>query len=256
MTKQEREELFIRLVLWSNEREVYRKYGHLSADEMPAEVGQWTNELLCRSFVRLTDAGMLDEDLPMPYEHLKDGVDVVSDLLRYEWQDGWSFPKYHFDFAVLRGGRVVCYDAVPWWEAVERLYEDKRLGGWPMDDEPMAVRFCVSDEWHEVHTRRELPSLLDAFKAEVARCFADFGEGTEDEEWTAREFPHLKFPMFMQVFFDAPILGGVKVSIRSGEGSDGSGADWYLMECLPLTDARKGVMASGADRDIRSLIRR
>jgi len=259
--KQEREEVFLVCVLFPKERELYRKYGHLRADEMPTDSGiPNLRARMCDILHRLACAGMFDDDLPMPYENRS----AEENLFRGSYCNGEDDPfiSTFAEFAVMRGGRLACFDALNWMDGVEYILhengieENELLPAWPMDDEPMAVRFCVSDEWCEVHTRRELPSVLDAFKAEVAKYLSVLCEGSEDEKWTSENLPALKFPMSMHVVFEIPCRGGIKVSVCGDEENGCKEHDWIWMECLPLTDARKGVMVSGADRDIRSLIRR
>lgn len=245
--KQERETAFLAMVLIPEERELYYKFGHLRENELPTDTDiPHLYERMCGIWDKLAVAGMYDESFSFPRE--------TRSLDEYFWRR--SYPRKVFapfvstfvEFAVLRGGHKVCFDAIPWWKAVEFIFKENGLGAWPMNDEPMTIHIGLEAEWCEIHARHEIPAILDAFKNGISQFF-------ELLCYRSEEHSEFEFPLFEQVRFEIPCRGGLKVFIQAQEEVNGQRGDAIYLEAWPLTDAEKGLLASEEYRDIRVLRR-
>lgn len=249
LTPEEREEAFITLGLSMEDAELYRRYSYKQPEELDkAGIPDLQNKMW-KMTSRLVLAGLLDKDCHEPFEKTPPRAYFSERTVDGGPDCGFKYGFTFSEFLILRGGRTVCFDTVSWHEAFKYLLRYNDLEPWKMDDEPMVVRFAVNECWYEVHPRREIPALLDAFKDHLRRYFIEVvALGSEEDP------PLCPFTLPMRQFIDfkIPCNGGIKVALPRENNHDGFD-EWLGFEALPLTRADKGILAAECDRDIRSV---
>ena len=246
LTEQEREEAFITLALSPKDAELYRHYCTTPHDELDKVGIPDLRRKMWEMTSRLVFAGQLDKECRVPFEKTPPDDYFSHRIVDGGVECGFKYGYVFSEFLVLRGGRMVCYDTVSWHEAVKFVLKYNDLEPWKMDDEPMIVRLTAEERWYEVHPRREIPDLLDAFKDHIRSYFKDVVALGSDE---APEECTFKFPMYQTVDFKIPCAGGLKVTLPTEDGK----GEWLGFKALPLTCADKGILAAVGERDIRSV---
>lgn len=249
LTKQERDEAFITLVLTREDAELYRRYGATTREEMDRSGIPDLSLKIESMFSKLILAGLLDKDCHAPYEKTSPDEYFFRRTVDGGPDCGFKYGFTFSEFLILRGGRTVCYDTISWHEAVKYILRYNDLEPWKMDDEPMVVRFAAEEWWYEVHPRREIPALLDAFKDYLQHFFTDVIALGSEEEPPRCPFT---FPMRQFIDFKIPCEGGLKIALPRDDKHDGL-QEWLGFEALPLTCADKGILAAVGERDIRSV---
>ena len=246
LTPEEREDAFITLALPAEDAKLYRRYCAMQPEELDKLGIPDLRQKMWKMTSRLVFAGMLDKDCHEPYEKMPPSDYFFQRIVDGGPECGFKYGYAFSEFLILRGGRTVSYDTISWHEAFKYVLKYNELEPWKMDDEPMIVRFTEVDRWYEVHPRREIPALLDAFKSHLRDFFKDvIALGSED----GSEGCPFELPMRLFVDFKIPCAGGLKVSIPTDDGK----SEWLGFKALPLTCAEKGILARPDDRDIRSV---
>ena len=246
LTEQEREEAFITLALSQKDAELYRRYCKMSPEELDKAEIPDLRDKMWKIVSRLVFAGQLDKECRVPFEKMPPSDYFSQRIVDGGPECGFRYGHVFSEFLVLRGGRTVCYDTISWHEAFKYVLKYNDLEPWKMDDEPMIVRFTETERWYEVHPRREIPALLDAFKDQLRRYFKEVvALGSEEDP----EKCPFKFPMYQAIDFKIPCAGGLKVSLPTEDGK----SEWLGFKALPLTCADKGFLAAAGERDIRDV---
>lgn len=246
LSPEEREEAFITLALSPKDAELYRRYSMIPHDELDKVGIPDLRRKMWEMTSRLVFAGQLDKECRVPFEKMSPDDYFSHRIVDGGPECGFKYGYVFSEFLVLRGGRMVCYDNVSWHEAVKYLLKYNDLEPLKMDDEPMIVRFTAGERWYEVHPRREIPSLLDAFKDHLRAYFKDVVALGCDEDPERCPF---KFPMYQTVDFKIPCAGGLKVTLPTEDGK----SEWLGFKALPLTCSDKGILAADGERHIRDV---
>ena len=246
LTEQEREEAFITLALSQKNAELYWRYGALSPDELDKTGIPDLRRKMWEMTSRLIFAGLLDKECRVPFEKTPPDDYFSNRVVDGGPECGFKYGYVFSEFLVLRGGRTVCYNTISWHEAIKYLFKYNDIDPWKMDDEPMIVRFTAGERWYEVHPRRKIPALLDAFKDHLRGYFKDVVAIGSDEDPEGCPF---KFPMYLPIDYKIPCAGGLKVTLPTEDGK----SEWLGFKALPLTCADKGILAAAGERHIQDV---